>query len=294
MLTARFFYRWGLVLCTMICGQQLVHGQNNASQVSKAQTKTQDPLQQFEKLLQPLAAKIMNEEEWVDRLRADSSFTRNLVEALRTPYSFHYRFDSLRNISQVYAPDSSFRVITWQLFKDFTLSRYKGAIQMKTADGSLKLVPLFDVTDYTENPADSVRGPKNWIGALYYNIVQTSYNNKQYYTLFGYDENDARSTRKWMEVLHFDNNGQPLFGGKFFQYPADAFKPKPGASRFYLEFKKDAAVKLNWDPESKEIAMAKLVSESGENTKPYTFVPYGSIEGFKWELGKWIFIPARL
>jgi hypothetical protein len=248
-------------------------------------------LQSAEQLLSKYAFDIVNAEEMIDRLRADSFFTRNLVQALKTPYSFNYSFDSLKTISRLYAPDSSFRIITWQLMKDFTYYRYKGAIQLKTSDGSLKLIPLYDGTDFTEKPTDSVRSNENWIGALYYNIVLKKYNNKNYYTLIGYDENDARSTKKWLEVLTFDNNNRPLFGGRFFSYPNDAIKPPQPAYRFCLEFKKEANAKLNYDAEIDRIVFAKLVSESGEISKKHTLVPYGTIEGFRWELGKWIYIP---
>jgi hypothetical protein len=248
-------------------------------------------LQSAEQMLSKYAFDIVNAEEMVDRLRADSFFTRNLVQALKTPYSFNYSFDSLKTISRLYAPDSSFRIITWQLMKDFTYYRYKGAIQLKTNDGSLKLIPLYDGTDFTEKPTDSVRTNENWIGALYYNIVLKKFNNKNYYTLIGYDENDARSTKKWLEVLTFNNNNRPQFGGRFFNYPNDAIKPPQPAYRFCLEFKKEANAKLNYDAEIDRIVFAKLVSETGEISKKHTLVPYGTIEGFKWELGKWIYIP---
>ncbi len=241
--------------------------------------------------LSGFAFTILNAEDTEDRLRADSFFTRQLVQALKTPYSFHYPFDSLKTISRIYAPDSSFRIITWQLMKDFSYYRYKGAIQMNTKDGSLKLIPLYDGTDFTENPYDSVRTNQNWIGAVYYNIIQKEYNNKKYYTLLGYDENDARSTRKWIEVLHFDPQGNPLFGGKFFSYPNDIIKPKQPVSRFCLEFKKQANAKLNYDTKLNRIVFAKLASESNEPSKKHTLVPYGTVEGFKWEFGRWVYIP---
>ena len=82
-----------------------------------------------------------------DRLTADSVFTRQLVRALRVPYSFEYPFDSLFTISRMYAPDSSFRVFTWQLEVNEDLVRQHGAIQMRTTDGSLKLFPLIDKSD---------------------------------------------------------------------------------------------------------------------------------------------------
>ncbi|WP_457832243.1 hypothetical protein, partial [Staphylococcus aureus] len=77
------------------------------------------------------------------------------------------------------------------------------------------------MSEFTDNPTDSVRTNENWIGALYYNIILKEYNGKKYYTLLGYDENDARTTRKWIEVLTFNADNKPIFGGKFFTYPAD-------------------------------------------------------------------------
>ncbi|MEI6265650.1 MAG: hypothetical protein WCP74_11130 [Sphingobacteriia bacterium] len=263
-----------------------IYGNSNAQTIANKKL-----LQTAEQSLSKYAYDIVNAEEITDRLRADSFFTKNLVQALKTPYSFNYAFDSLKTISRLYAPDSSFRIITWQLMKDFTYYRYKGAIQLKTPDGSLKLIPLYDGTDFTERPVDSVRTNENWIGALYYNIVLKKFNNKNYYTLIGYDENDARSTKKWLEVLTFDNNNKPLFGGRFFSYPNDPIKPPQPAYRFCLEFKKEANAKLNYDAEIDRIVFAKLVSETGEISKKHTLVPYGTIEGFRWELGKWIYIP---
>jgi hypothetical protein len=257
-------------------------------------TADKKALRSAESTLKTYAFEITNSDEMVDRTIADSFFTRSLVKALKIPYSFNYGFDSLKTISRLYAPDSSFRIITWQIMKDFTYYRYKGAIQFKTTDGSLKLIPLYDGTDFTERPVDSVRTNENWIGALYYNIVLKTYNNKKYYTLLGYDENDARTTKKWMEVLTFDNNNKPVFGGRYFSYPNDPIKPPQPAFRFCIEFKKEANAKLNYDPEIDRIVFAKLVSETGEISKKHTLVPHGSIEGFKWELGRWIYIPEVL
>lgn len=255
---------------------------------ASAQVNTNKRLAQIEAGIKDYAVAILNATEMIDRFRADSLFTRGLVQALKTPYSFGYGFDSLTTISKLYAPDSSFRIFTWQVMKDFSAYRQKGAIQMNTKDGSLKLYPLFDFSEYTDNPVDSVRSTNNWIGAVYYNIVQKSYNNKNYYTLLGYDENNARTTKKWMEVLSFDASGKPVFGGRFFNYTPDSIKPAQPAYRFCLEFKKQAGAKFNYDPEIDRIVFAHLVSENGEIKEKQSLVPYGSYEGFRWQNGKWI------
>ena len=100
--------------------------------------------------------------------------------------------------------------------------RQHGAIQMKTADGSLKAFPLIDKSDVTINIADTIGNNKGWIGAVYYRIVETKSGNQTYYTLLGYDENNIRSNRKIIEVLNFVND-EPEFGGRFFSFENETF-----------------------------------------------------------------------
>ncbi len=222
-----------------------------------------------------------------NRFHYDSIFIRTLIKSLKAPYSFQFPFDSLNTISHLYAPDSSFRIFSWQLERDESYYRQEGAIQMKTKDGSLKLFPLFDVSDYTSAPTDSIRSNKNWIGALYYKIILKEYKSKKYYTLFGYDDNDFSSTRKWLEVLTFDANGQPVFGGDYFDYKDDELKVPQPVDRFLLEYEKDARARLVYDADLDMIVFDHLISESNEPQKRYTLIPDGDYEGFKWQNGKW-------
>src|SRR2546425_4774168 len=52
------------------------------------------------------------------RFYADSIFITTFVKALKNPYSFSYPFDSIKTVSKIYAPDSSFRIFTWQIERD--------------------------------------------------------------------------------------------------------------------------------------------------------------------------------
>ncbi len=121
-------------------------------QESKQLEKQQDSLKIY-------AYDIVNAEEPSQRFRADSFFIRMLVRSLKFPNSFYFPFDSLQTISKLYAPDSSFRIFTWQIKKDAYVFLQRGAIQMRTADGSLKLFPLHDVSMFSKKPYDSVRLP---------------------------------------------------------------------------------------------------------------------------------------
>jgi hypothetical protein len=92
-------------------------------------------LEKKEDSLKVFSARMVFDQEAANRFRSDSIFVRTFVRALLTKNSFYYPFDSL-NISKLYAPDSSFRIFTWQMKKDEYVYMQKGAIQMHTKDGS--------------------------------------------------------------------------------------------------------------------------------------------------------------
>jgi hypothetical protein len=242
---------------------------------------TEDSLKSFSRNM------VFNEEAAV-RFRSDSFFVRGLVRALRIPHSFYYPFDSL-NISRLYAPDSTFRIFTWQLKKDEYVVFQKGALQMRTSDGSLKLYPLFDCSMYTDKPEDSVRGRNNWIGALYYKIIKKQHEGKNFYTLLGFDDFSINANKKWLEVLTFRDNGEPQFGGPFISFEDDSLK-KPMQYRYSIQYKKEAKALFNYSEELGMIILDHFVSESNEPENKSTLIPDGDYEAFQWKNGRWVHI----
>jgi hypothetical protein len=215
-------------------------------------------------------------------------FTRTFIRALITPYSFYYPFESLETISILCPPDSSFRIFTWQLYINEHVVRQHGAIQIKTYDGSLKLLPLIDKSDITNKPEDTVGNQRGWIGAVYYKIIQKKIANQNYYTLIGFDENNINSNRKIIEVLSF-NGDEPTFGGRYFSFEEDSVF-KSGHNRFILEYKNGAGARLTYDQDMDMIIYEHLISERNEPNKKWTLVGDGDYEGFKWKNGKWVHI----
>lgn len=242
--------------------------------------------------LKMMAKAFLTGVETADRMRQDSLFIKTLLRSLQVKYSFDFPFDSVQGVSHLYAPDSTFRLFTWQLSfdNDYAFNRQRGAIQFRTADGILKLVPLKDYSEFTDDPLDSARTKNNWIGAVYYNIIQTAYNGRQYYTLFGFDGNSYRTNKKWIDVLSFDPQGQPVFGAQpFFIFDKDELKRKP-QRRFSIEYKKEASTTMNFDEDLKTILVDHLISESNEPEYKWTYVPDGDYEGFTWLNGKWHYV----
>lgn len=260
-----------------------IHAQQLHSEQIKFLKLKEDSLQQF-------AFQIIKHEDPSVRLRSDSNFIRILVRALKARYSFEYPFDSLITISRLVAPDSSFRIFTWQLVKDESYCRQRGFIQMRTPDGSLQLFPLRDVSEFTENLTDTIANQGGWIGAVYYKIIMKEHLEKKYYTLLGYDENNHKTTRKWIDILHFDKTNQPIFGlQNAFSFAEDSI-PGKAQNRILLEYKKDARARIQYDKEMDMILFDHLISETNEPLKKHTLIPDGDYEGYIWKNGQWVHV----
>jgi len=257
-----------------------------AQKISQADKKK---LTEKEDSLRLLASDIILDSLTASRMRSDSLFIKTLIRALQIKNSFYYPFDSVQGVSKIYAPDSTFRIFTWNISFDDYYSRQRGAIQMRTNDGSLKLVALRDCSEFTPDAMDSIRTRANWIGAVYYDIVKTNYNGKNYYTLIGFDNNSVMSNKKWIEVMTFDQKNEPVFGGQYFNYQQDSLK-RATQYRYSLEYKKEARAILKYDEDSKLIIVDHLISETDEPDNKWTYVPDGDYEAFKWQNGQWMHI----
>jgi hypothetical protein len=146
---------------------------------------------------------------------------------------------------------------------------------------------------FTSKPLDSIRTRRNWIGAIYYRIIEKSYQGVNYYTLLGFDDYSSSSNKKWMEVLTFSPSGEPVFGGPYFSFQDDSVR-KPVRYRFNIEYKKDASTRFNYDPQMDIVLFDHLVPEGDEPERKDSYIPDGDFEGFKWKDGMWVHIEKQI
>jgi hypothetical protein len=237
--------------------------------------------------LQKIAALIQEDSTVQGRYDQDSIFTIKLIQTLKQPNSFTFKFDSLVSIRKIIAPDSSFKFFSWQLDIGDDTYKQRGAIQFNTADGKLKLLPFFDKSSDFENPESASLSRKNWMGAIFYDIVLTNYNGVNYYTLLGFDDYSATMSRKVIEVLHFEND-EPILGGDFFIYPKDPTYPTAPIQRFVYTYKKGSNGYIRYDKESGKLILSELTSISNDLNDKSTLVPSGNEVYFIWYNGKWV------
>ena len=220
------------------------------------------------------------------RLKADSIFTTSLVQVLKTPYSFNYTFDSLQSVKHITSPDSKFKIFTWQIDLGDGTYRQRGALQVPTTDGTLKLFPFFDNSDFVQNASIGLFDRKKWIGAIYYAIIPVQTSQGTVYTLLGFDENTNAISKKIIEVLHFVDN-ELIFGGDYFSYPPDPTYPLAKVDRFILQYKKGSNAIIKYDNITRRILISELASTDNDLTKTETLVPSGNEIYFEWVNGKW-------
>jgi len=221
-----------------------------------------------------------------ERLETCYAMIPILVKALKQDNSFSYPFDNLEFISKTYAPDSTFRMLTWLIRLDEVGYRYFGTLQMNNDDN--QLFPLFHIQEPIVNLVKETLPLNKWYGAIYYNITKESYQQKDYYMLYGWDGNNLLSHKKVLDVLHFEE-GKPVLGAPIIEYESDM--QQGTFNRIFLEYNKGATVNLNYDDDLKMIVFDHIVPEDGKSIGMYpTYIPDGTYEALKFENGKWEYV----
>lgn len=234
--------------------------------------------------LKYLGDSVVQSSDWAMREQACIVFLKKLKTALKIENSYQFPFDSVVTMSVKYAPDNTFRILTWQLQMKDHSHRYYGALQMNTPE--LTLIPLIDMSMFVGNPEDTLLSANSWYGCVYYNIVQKKYRGRTYYYLFGWDGNDMWSNKKLVDVLTFNEQGVPMFGHPQF-LKKDDIDPK---TRIIIEYKEDASPVFNYDDKMKMIVISYLRPENPMSEGIYfTYIPDGTYVGFYFKKGMWRF-----
>lgn len=222
------------------------------------------------------------------RLHYCEQFVRQLVRTLKSPNSYDYPFDKLKEkINIIYPDDKKFRIFNWVIAPSDVTRRYYGAIQMPGEQ--LKLYPLVDYSkELGKGAEDSVLNNAHWFGALYYRIIAKEVNGEMVYTLFGLNAGNAISNKKLMDPMRLTPSG-PVFGMPIFTVMSETNRGQR-INRFIIEYKKEVQASMNWDADLGLVYFDKLVSSVNDPNRKYTFVPSGEYDGFKWQNDQWTYV----
>lgn len=250
-------------------------------------TKDWQAMETVEDTLGLLAYAFVNDSLEENRFLAVRAFIPKLVQALKKPGSFSYPFEQLSSVSIQYPADSTFRILTWQLYVDKDNYRYYGAIQMNSDE--LQLTPLvdrsFEIEDDLENTELSA---DRWYGAVYYNLHSVTQGDQTYHLLFGYDGYEFFRKRKVVDVLRMVD-GKPVFGAPVFvkENSDGSISTK---QRLVFEYSAAASVSCNYDPALNLLMFDHLTTVGGEYGEGPVQIPDGTYEAYELLNGRWMYV----
>ncbi|MDY6347482.1 MAG: hypothetical protein SPL42_03475 [Bacteroidales bacterium] len=263
----------------------------------------------LEDSLVALRDRVMTVPDEETRISLNEDFMTMLEGVLNMPNSFRHSWDSARNFSVLTSPDNNFKIFTWHIVKDDLETENFGFVHVYN-EGRKKYVlyPLYDKRGAIDYPKTLVGNHNRWYGAVYYRIIPVKAKNTTYYTLLGWNGNDIFTNQKIIEILHFNKEMTPIFGGRVFK----DFPEK--VSRVIFEYSKNATMHLDYEnqeflvstgrynPQTRDydykrqrcnmIIFEELIPmDESMPSVPAFIVPESSLnQGFVEEDGKWRFL----
>jgi hypothetical protein len=210
---------------------------------------------------------------------------RTFSEVLKNPESFSYQWDSLTMIGKVHSTDQKLNVYTWYVKQAKGNYLYYGFIQNNSGGNKKPDIKVYSLTDKSKgmkNPEMQSLSADNWLGCVYFSSYFFSYKRVNYYTLLGYAFNNDFSNKKIIEVLTFNKEGDPLFGGDF-QLDLQNVK------RVILEYSAQVVATIKYDEKLQMIVTDHLSPFEPMFSGNYRFYgPDGSYDGYKFQKGTFV------
>lgn len=247
----------------------------------KAQQSNPDAFRVMEDSCVYYYNQLMSDLPDTDKTALNTTFTHQLEHLLSTPGSFAFPLDSLKSIGRLYAPDNSFRIITWNLQLSSGAYQYFGLIQMAKSN---KIFALTDRSDEVINAENSVLSAGKWYGCLYYKMLKEKIDNHIYYTLLAIQYHNAVITRKMIDILFFDEYGNPVFGAPIIQ-TGNKLK-----HRLVFEYSAMSAVNLKYDDALKMIIFDHVAPAEPKYTGETEYYgPDLTFDGLSFQKNKWVY-----
>jgi hypothetical protein len=182
-------------------------------------------------------------------------------------------------VGKIYATDRQMRIYTWNIPLADGTHLYYGHVQSRQ-DGQVETFHLSH--DRSEAPDTlSSYTDANWYGALYYEIIPISCEEKTHYTLLGLDLNNVLTNRKIIDVIRFEN-GRIFFGAPVFR------KGSSVTQRVIFEYSSRVSMMMRYDTTRGMIVVDHLSPSDPRFEGAYQYYgPDFSYDGFRFADCQW-------
>ena len=209
----------------------------------------------------------------------------NLQTLLEDKLLFDNNFSDFEQLSTIISEDKKVKISTWNIVFQSGEQIFFGGLVIMAA-GIPVVYKLSDMRGSINNPAVQVLSPNKWYGCIYYDIIVNKQRNNRFYTLIGFNGNNAFTQIKLIDVLTFSDGGNPSpkFGASLFD---DNFKNN---RRLIFEYGKRTTMMLRYDTSLKMIVMDNLAPSEPFYRNDFRYYgPDFSHNGLKFDKGKWIY-----
>jgi len=198
---------------------------------------------------------------------------------------FLNNFSGFSGLSTLLLPGEGLKIVTWNVEERMGDHHFYGVIATYQEDEDVKVFQLNDKFRETGQPEFSDLSYPDWYGAVYYDVIPVIHNKKTYYTLLGYNGNDAFSKMRIVDALYFSEEGTPCFGAPLFNINGRLKK------RLVFEYSNRAEMMLRYDKKEKMITMDHLAPMEPvfEGDRSY-YGPDFSYDALDYQEGKWMLI----
>ena len=250
--------------------------------LSTVLSKGQSASTEMPMVLEKLYGRLVNNYDDTDRLHINDSIRLILDSYVRSDSIFNHKFTNLRYLGQIISPDSTLKIVTWNLVLGNSPGLYFCYFIRKQENGKGNKVYSL-TTSYRDDPVrtDTTYTESDWYGALYYDLKPYIIDDKRCWVLLGIDYGNPLVSRKIIDVLSFTSEDSLLLGRKWFE-SGDSLE-----FRYVLEYTANAMMTLRFASD-KSIVFDHLVpfSQSLSNDRQY-YGPDYSYDAYNFENGIW-------
>ena len=188
-------------------------------------------------------------------LRIHTEFKKAMSELVRAKDFFDTPLQALK-IADIKSTDQTVRLLTWNVeFSDLSYTYGGYVLRKEEGRDRVSVFELSDILDPYSTKPENVIDQKNWYGAVYYKIIDFSFQGKTQYLLFGYDGGTTMSNYKVLDVLSF--------AGQSAKFGSPVFKDAKGIKkRVVFEYSNMASMSLEFEPKRARIVFDHLSPEA--------------------------------
>lgn len=150
-----------------------------------------------------------------EKKRLNDSIILILHDYVHSDSVFQHKYDNLRFLGQITSSDNTLKIVTWNMMLSSGLNYYYCYIIRKNGNHKpCTVYRLFGRNRRDPVLTDTVYDSGNWYGALYYAVQPFRHKGSKdvCYVLLGYDFGKMSLSRKIIDFLSFDEQGDILFG----------------------------------------------------------------------------------